>query len=114
MEEQPRRELASANPTAGAENATLQKPWISPEIPLNPCRRLQHLQPPTPSHIGPNAPSAPRRRDEHLARGARSSLNIRRRRLGTLIARRRDNPGDIALVQFGFVRRSAKRATETA
>jgi transposase-like protein len=36
MEEQPRRELASANPPAGAENATLQKPWISPEVPMPP------------------------------------------------------------------------------
>ena len=32
----------------------------APEIPLEPCCRLQHLQPPTPSHFSPSAPRATR------------------------------------------------------
>src|SRR5208282_3830266 len=44
MEEQSGREFASANPTAGAQDATLQERGLSPEVPLNPRRRLQHFQ----------------------------------------------------------------------
>src|SRR5450631_4462328 len=93
MEEQPSREFASADPTKGAQDAALQERGLSPKVPFNSCRRLQHLQRSTPSHIGPNAPSVPRRRDEHLARGARSGLNPPRRRLLALVALRRDSAG---------------------
>ena len=51
MEEQSGREFASADPTAGAQDATLQDRGLSPEVPLNPRRRLQHFQRPTPSHV---------------------------------------------------------------
>src|SRR5208337_443045 len=52
MEEQSGREFASADPTAGAQDATLQERGLSPEVPLNPRRRLQHIQRPTPSRGG--------------------------------------------------------------
>jgi cytochrome b561 len=51
MEEQSGREFASADPTAGAQDATLQERGLSSEVSLNPRRRLQHLQRPTPSHV---------------------------------------------------------------
>ena len=44
---------------------------LSAEISLNPRRRLQHFQCPTPSHVSSNASRASRRGDE--PRGARSS-----------------------------------------
>src|SRR5271165_6065626 len=44
MEEQSGREFASADPTAGAQDATLQERGLSPKVSLNPCRRLQHFQ----------------------------------------------------------------------
>src|SRR5271157_4366805 len=44
MEEQSGREFTSADPTAGAQDATLQERGLSPEVPLNPRRRLQHFQ----------------------------------------------------------------------
>ena len=46
------------------------------EISLHARRRLQHLQRPTPSHLGPNAPHASRRGDGHLAHRGRSGLTI--------------------------------------
>jgi hypothetical protein len=51
MEEQSDRKFASADPTTGAQDATFQERLLGAEIPLNPRRRLQHLQRPTPSHI---------------------------------------------------------------
>ena len=51
----------SHQPTAGAQDATLQERGLSPEVPLNPRRRLQHFQRPTPSHVPPHAPRLPRR-----------------------------------------------------
>jgi hypothetical protein len=77
MEEQSRREFASANPTKGTQDATFQKPWLSPEIPLNPRCRLQYLQRPTPPHISPNAPKLTRHGNEHLARGSHGYLKLR-------------------------------------
>src|SRR5208337_47813 len=77
MEEQPGREFASADPTAGAQDATFQERPLCTEIPLNACRRLQHLQRPAPSDFSPNAPHASHCGDEHVARGCRGSLKIR-------------------------------------
>ena len=47
------------------------------EIPLNPRRRLQHLQRPTPSHISSIAPHASRRGVDYVARGCRGRLKYR-------------------------------------
>src|SRR5437660_7357951 len=80
MEEQSGREFASADPTAGAQDATLQERRLSPEVPLNPRRRVQHFQRPTPSHISSISPRATRRGDDHVARGRRGGLKIRKRR----------------------------------
>jgi hypothetical protein len=71
--EQSSGEFASANAAAGAQDAAVQEPWFSPEIPINACRRLQHLQRPTPSHLSPNAPRASRCGDGHVADRRRSS-----------------------------------------
>ena len=60
----------------GAQDATVQEPGCSPEIPLNPRRRLQHLQRPAPSRLCPNASHLPRRGDEHVARGGRGCLKL--------------------------------------
>ena len=76
MEEQSSREFASADTAAGAQDATVQEPGFRPEIPVNACRRLQHLQRPTSSHFSPNAPRASRCGDEHVADRRRSSLKI--------------------------------------
>jgi putative transposase len=46
------------------------------EIPVNACRRLQHLQRPTPSHLSPNASCEPRCGYGHVADGGRSGLTI--------------------------------------
>src|SRR5580700_3094241 len=78
MEEQSGREFASADPTAGAQDATLQERGLSIEVPLNPRRRLQHFQPPTPSHVSSITPRATRRGDDHVARGRRGGLKIRK------------------------------------
>src|SRR5947209_5646796 len=80
MEEQSGREFASADPTAGAQDATLQERRLSPEVPLNPRRRVQHFPRPTPSHISSISPRATRRSDDHVARGRRGGLKIRKRR----------------------------------
>src|SRR5271165_4669041 len=78
MEEQSGREFTSADPTAGAQDATLQERGLSPEVPLNPRRRLQHIQRPTPSHVSQITPRATRRGDYHVARGRRGGLKIRK------------------------------------
>src|SRR5471030_3190159 len=76
MEEQSGREFASTNPTTGTQDAALQEPGLSPEIPLNPRRRLQHFRRPAPPHVSSNAPHFPRRGVEHVARGGCGRLNI--------------------------------------
>src|SRR5438270_9935576 len=80
MEEQSGREFASADPTAGAQDAPLKERRLSPEVPLNPRRRVQHFQRPTPSHISSISPRATRRGDDQVARGRRGGLKIRKRR----------------------------------
>jgi hypothetical protein len=74
--EQSGREFASADATAGAQDATLQITRISPTLPVHSRRCPQHLQRPTPSHVGPNAPRASRCSDEHVADRGRSGLTI--------------------------------------
>jgi hypothetical protein len=76
IEEQSGREFASADPAAGAQDATLQERRLGAEIPVNSCCRLQHIQRPTPSHVSPHAPHAPRCGDEHVADRSRSGLTI--------------------------------------
>src|SRR5271154_1502567 len=76
MEEQSSGEFASADAAAGAQDAAVQERGFSPEIPVNACRRLQHLQRPTSSHFSPNAPRASRCGDGHMADRRRSSLTI--------------------------------------
>jgi hypothetical protein len=73
MEEQSSGEFASANAAAGVQDAAVQEPGFSPEIPVNACRRLQDLQRPTPSHLSPNPPRASRCGDGHMADRRRSS-----------------------------------------
>ena len=53
-------------------------PGLSPEVPLNPRRRLQHFQRPTPSHLSSISPRATRRGDDYVARGRRGGLKIRK------------------------------------
>jgi transposase-like protein len=77
MEEQPCREFAPAYPAARAHDATVPEPGLSPEVSLNPCRRLQRLQCPTPPHFCPDASHFPRRGDGHLTRGSFSRLKLR-------------------------------------
>src|ERR1700735_2704652 len=74
MEKQSSGEFASTNAAAGAQDAAVQEPGFGPEIPVNACRRLQHLQRPTSSHLGQNAPRASRCGDGHMADRRRSSL----------------------------------------
>src|ERR1700688_5055500 len=76
MEKQSGGELASTDAAAGAQDAALQELWLSAEIPVEPCSRLQHLQRPTPSHLGSDTPDATRRGDENMARGRRSDVRI--------------------------------------
>src|SRR5271165_6490066 len=91
MEEQSGREFASADPTAGAQDATLQERGLSPEVPLNARRLLQHFQRPTPSHVSSISSRATRRRDDNLARGRYGGLKMRRRRPLAVFAWQRDN-----------------------
>src|SRR5271157_5090481 len=89
MEEQQSREFASADAAARAQDAAVQEPGFSPEISFHTRRRLQHLQRPTPSHLGPNAPRTSRCRDDHVADCSRSGLTIHEAL--TLRARRTGN-----------------------
>ena len=61
---------------AGAQDAAVQERRLGAEIPVNPCCRVQHVQRPTPSHVSPNAPHAPRRGNGHVADRSRSGLTI--------------------------------------
>ncbi len=56
----------------------LQERRLSPEVPLNPRRRLQHIQCPTRSHVSQITPRATRRGDDHVARGGPGGLKIRK------------------------------------
>jgi transposase-like protein len=60
----------------GGARCTFQERSLCAEIPLNPRRSLQHLQRPTPSHIGSIAPRATRRCNDHVARGRRGRLKF--------------------------------------
>ena len=53
-------EFASADAAAGAQDAAVQEPGLSPEISFHTRRHLQYLQRPTPSHLSPNTPRASR------------------------------------------------------
>jgi hypothetical protein len=62
--------------TAGAQDAALQERLLRAEIPLSPRRHVQHFQRPTPSHVSSITPCAPRRGDEHMARGRCGRMKI--------------------------------------
>jgi putative transposase len=67
----------SHQPTRRRERkTTLQERRLSPEIPFNPCSRLQHFQRPTSSHVSPDETRASRCGDEHVADRGRSGLII--------------------------------------
>src|SRR5271163_2508377 len=103
MEEQSSREFTSADPTAGAQDATLQERGLSPEVPLNPRRRLQHIQRPTPSHVGQITPRATRRGDDHVARGRRGGLKIRK-----VEDRSRFSHGDVTVPLKDYINASSR------
>jgi hypothetical protein len=58
----------------GSARCSGSRAGFSPEIPVIACRRLQHLQRPTSSHLSPNAPRASRCGDGHMADRRRSRL----------------------------------------
>src|SRR5271167_2930048 len=94
MEKQSGGEFASTDAAAGAQDAALQELWLSAEIPVEPCSRLQHLQRPTPSHLGSDTPDATRRGDENMARRRRSDVRIPVANGSTTLASpQRDNTG---------------------
>ena len=70
------REFASADSTTRAEDAAFQIARISPTVPVRSRRRPQHVQRPTPSHVSSITPCAPRRGDEHMARGRCGRMKI--------------------------------------
>jgi putative transposase len=65
LHERGRWRNASADPTAGAQDAALQERGLRAEIPFSPRRRVQHFQRPTPSHVSSITPRAPRRGDDN-------------------------------------------------
>src|SRR5271168_691290 len=94
MEEQSGREFASTDPMAGAQDATFQERSLCAEIPLNACRRVQHFQRPTPSHVSSITPRATHCGDEYVARGRRGRLKIRMARSPRLFTSQRDDAPD--------------------
>jgi hypothetical protein len=74
--EQSGREFASADPTKGAQDATLQEPRFSAEISFHSRGCLQHIQRPTPPHLRPCPPGLSSHGDERLACG-RCGLKLR-------------------------------------
>ena len=67
---------SSADAAAGTQDAAVQERRLRAEIPLEPCRRLQHLQPETPSYFSPSAPRATRRGDGYVADRSSNCLTI--------------------------------------
>jgi putative transposase len=61
----------------GSARCSASRARAPPEIPLSPRRRVQHFQRPTPSHVSSITPRAPRRGDDHVARGRRRRMKIR-------------------------------------
>ena len=76
MAQQSGGEFASANPTKGEENAGFQERGIRAKISLNACRRLQHVQRPTPFHFSKNTPGFSSLGHRHVARGRRCGVTI--------------------------------------
>jgi transposase-like protein len=60
-----------SRPDGGSARYNVSRDLLRAEIPLSPRRRVQHFQCPTPSHVSSITPRAPRRGDEHVARGRR-------------------------------------------
>ena len=63
------RELASTDPTTGAQNAGVQECGISPTISVRPRCHLQHLQRPASPHLSENTPVIPSLGHADVARG---------------------------------------------
>jgi hypothetical protein len=95
--EQSGREFASACAAAGAQDAALQERRLRAEIPLGSRRRVQHFQRPTPSHVSSITPRAPRRGNEHVARGRRGRMKVH-----ILIARSRSSRGNVTMPAAGL------------
>ena len=64
----PASEIASIEPATRTQNARVQEPGVSPKISLNPRHDLQHIQRPTPPHLGKKAPNLPGLDDADMAR----------------------------------------------
>src|SRR6476469_1441373 len=63
------RELASTDPTTGAQDAGVQECGISPTISVRPRRHLQHLQRPASPHLSEDTPVIPSLGHADVARG---------------------------------------------
>jgi hypothetical protein len=68
-------ELASADPTTRAQNARFQERRVSAKISLSACSSPQHIQRPTSSYIGKNAPSLQDIGDADMARSRRCGVS---------------------------------------
>lgn len=67
-------EFTSIGPAARTQNARIQEPGVSPKNSLNPRHDLQHIQRPTPPHLGNNAPSLPGLGDADITRSLRRGM----------------------------------------
>jgi hypothetical protein len=72
-------EFASIDPATRTQNARVQETGASPKNSLNPRHDLQHIQRPTPPHLGKNPPTFPGLDGADLAR--------RRRRVAISVTR---------------------------
>src|SRR5580692_11284771 len=75
MAQQPSGELASTDPTKGEEDARVQERGVGAKISLSACSSPQHLQRPTSSCIGKNAPSLSGLSDADMARSRRRGVS---------------------------------------
>jgi hypothetical protein len=80
-----------SRPDVGSARCNASRARAQPEVPLNPRRRIQHFQRPTPSHVSSNAARATRRGNDHVARGRRGGLRTRKRRALAAFARQCDS-----------------------
>jgi len=76
MAQQSSGEFTSANSTKGEEDARVQEREIRAKISLSACSSPQHLQRPTPSHLGKNAPSLQGIGHADMARSRRCGVSL--------------------------------------
>src|SRR5262245_28484708 len=91
MAQQSSRELASTNPTTGAQDAGVQECGVGPTISVLPCCHLRHLQRPAPPDLSQDAPSVPSLCHADVARGHRRRVTRLSARVVASIVRQRDN-----------------------